>query len=230
MVIGNVITALEESGQADNTYIIYTSDHGESLGEQGLWYKNNWLESSVHIPLVISGPGVKEGLRIDKPVSQIDLVPTMLDVINYKEIDYLRGRSLLPFLHGKERSGTEVVLSESHSEGNSTGSFMIRKGDWKYIYFTGYEGLLFNLKDDPNERNNLITESANKTILEDLRNELFSRVNPDEITFNAFSKQKEIRDKFVKELTKEELIEKLEGRLGKGQATIIANQLKNDIY
>lgn len=230
MLIGKVITALEESGQADNTYIIYTSDHGESLGDHGLWYKNNLYENSVHIPLLISGPGVEKGLRINTPVSQIDLVPTMIDAISIEIPDYLRGHSLMPLLHGNSRQGEEVVYSESHSEGNCTGSFMIRKGDWKYIYFTGYEGLLFNLRDDPHELRNLINNAKYSTVLEDLRNELYMRVNPDEITFNAFSKQKEIRDKLVHQLTKEELVEKFRSRLGAGQAEIIAAQLKAGIY
>lgn len=230
MLIGNVLKALQESGQVDNTCIIYTSDHGESLGDNGLWYKNNLFESSVRVPLIISGPGIEKNKQVKTPVSHVDLVPTLLDAARIGRADYLRGRSLVPVMQGKNRDGDEVVYSESHSEGNCTGSFMIRKGDWKYIYFTGYEDLLYELREDPGEKNNLINNPENKDIIMDLRNELFKLVDPDEITFNAFRKQKEIRDKLAGELSKEELIEKFKSRLGLGQSNIIATQLKTDTY
>jgi choline-sulfatase len=230
MLIGKVLAALQESGQAENTYIIYTSDHGESLGDNGLWYKNNLFESAVHVPLIISGPGIEKNKRVETPVSQIDLVPTLLDAAQIDRIDYLRGRSLAPLMNGKSRNGDEVVYSESHSEGNCTGSFMIRKGDWKYIYFTGYDDLLYNLKDDPGEVNNRINDFQCQDIVSDLQNELFNRVDPDQITFNAFRKQKEIRDKYTNKLSKKELINMFQSRLGTGQSNIIATQLKTDLY
>ena len=222
MLIGKVMVALQESGQADNTFIIYTSDHGESLGDNGLWYKNNLYESSVRVPLIISGPGIEKNKRVEAPVSHIDLVPTLLDAAQINRAEYLRGRSLMPLMQGKSRSGSEVVYSESHSEGNCTGSFLIRKENWKYIWFTGYDDLLYNLKDDPFEKNNLINEEELKDVVTDLRSELFARVDPDRMTFKAFRKQKEIRDKLARELSKEELIEKFKSRLGPGQAYILA--------
>ncbi len=230
MMIGKVLKALKESGQQDNTYIIYTSDHGESLGDQGLWYKNNIFESSVHVPLIISGPGLLKGVKKSTPVSHLDLVPSLLDAANIEKPNYLRGRSLFPFMKYEKKLADIAVYSESHSEGNCTGSFMIRKGDWKYIYFTAYEGLLYNLKDDPDEKNNLINSKEHQEIVNDLRNELISRVEPDKITFDAFRKQKEIRDNLAKNLSKEELVEKFKSRLGVGQSKIIASQLKAAIY
>ena len=163
-------------------------------------------------------------------MSHIDLVPTLLDAAQINRAEYLRGRSLMPLMQGKSRSGSEVVYSESHSEGNCTGSFLIRKENWKYIWFTGYDDLLYNLKDDPFEKNNLINEEELKDVVTDLRSELFARVDPDRMTFKAFRKQKEIRDKLARELSKEELIEKFKSRLGPGQAYILATQLTTNMY
>lgn len=230
MLIGKVLKSLSESGQLENTYIVYTSDHGETLGEHSLWYKNNMYENSVHVPLVISGPGIPKDKTVSAPISHIDLVPTLLKFAKLKTPEYLRGKSLMPLIKGQKRSEEEVVYSEGHSEGNCTGSFMIRKGNWKYIYFTGYEGLLYNLKDDPEEKINKINDKGCIDIVADLRNELFARVDPDKITYDAFKKQKEVRDNFVKTLTKEELLSKFESRLGKGQSEVLVTQLKEGIY
>ena len=228
--IGKVIRSLKDSGQYENTYIVYTSDHGDSLGEHGLWYKNNLLESAVHVPLLICGPGIKKGKRISTPVSHVDVTPTLLELAGQDKPGYLRGNSLLPLMKGKTNCDQKAVYAESHSEGNCTGSFMIRKGDWKYIYFTGYEDLLYNLKEDPNEKVNRINDKDCVGILADLKKELIIRVNPDKITYDAFRKQKEIRDNLVKTLTKDELINMLEGRLGKGQAEVLVTQLTKQLY
>lgn len=230
MNIGKVLNALKESGQMDNTYIVYTSDHGESLGNHGLWYKNNLFEDAVRVPLIISGPGISAGMVINAPVSHVDLVPTVLDMVKKKNPDYLRGKSLLPLLEGAYEFKAEAVYSESHSEGNCTGSFMIRKGDWKYIYFTGYDGLLYNLSEDPHEKTNRYYDAECSDILNDLKTELFNRVDPDTITYRAFQKQKKIRDNLAETLTKDELIEKFQKRLGRGQSEILAVQLKEMIY
>ncbi len=230
MLIGKVITALNKSDQIDNTYIIYTSDHGETLGEHGLWYKNNLFENSVRVPFIISGPGIPNNKRIDTPISHIDLVPTILDISNSSKPEYLRGRSLIPLIINNKRNEDEVVYSESHSEGNCTGSFMIRKGEWKYIYFTDYEGLLYNLKTDPEEKINLIDEKSLNNVVDDLKNELFKLVDTKKITYDAFRKQKKIRDTLLNNLKKDELIAKFQSRLGEGQAKILTEQLKEGIY
>ena len=225
-LIGRVITTLKRTGQYDNTIIIYTSDHGESLGEHGLWHKNNLYDCSVRIPLLIKGPNFPENRKIDTPVSQIDIVPTLLQNSGIERPNYLRGKSLnrtLDFTYDPNN----VVYSESHSEGNSTGSFMIRKGHWKYIYFTNYGELLFNLNEDPMENNNLSNNDEYSDKLKELKGELYSRVNPDEISKNAFRKQKAALNKLINENTEDELFQILVKRLGKGQARTLAQRLKD---
>ena len=149
-LVGNVIDELDRTGQRDNTLIIYTSDHGEMLGEHGLWLKNTLLENAARVPLIFSGPGMPKGKSISTPVSHVDMVATMME-IGGAATTGLRGHALGPMARGESSSHPGFAYSESHSEGNCTGSFMIRKGDWKYLYFTGGEALLFNMKDDPGE-------------------------------------------------------------------------------
>lgn len=225
-LIGRVINSLKESGQYDNTIIVYTSDHGESLGEHGLWHKNNLYDCSVRIPLIIKGPNFPKNRKINTPVSQIDIVPTLLENCGIKTPDYLRGKSLNRTVNSSYDSDN-VVYAESHSEGNCTGSFMIRKGEWKYVYFTNYGELLFNLDKDPLEKNNLSDNKKYADKLDELKGELFSRVDPDKITKDAFRKQKTALNELINENTEDELFQILVKRLGKGQARTLAQRLKD---
>ena len=170
--IGQVWDALEETGQLEDTIFIYTSDHGESLGDHGMWYKNNLYENAAHVPLIISGPGLPEGITIDTPIAHVDLVAMLLDLAGADITPELRGNSLMPLIDGSDSDHPGWTYTESHSEGNCTGSFLIRKGDWKYIHFTWYNDLLFNVKEDPGEFNN----RADDPVLAEIKAELLARI------------------------------------------------------
>ncbi len=223
--IGEIYKSLEETNQLDNTYFIYTSDHGESLGAHGMWLKGNLYEEAVNIPLVISGPGLPKGRVIDLPVSHVDLVATIIELAGIKTPEELRGTSLIPLVNGKTGAGPQFVYSESHCEGNPTSSFMIRKGDWKLIHFSYYGDYLFNLKEDPDEKRNRIDDSSTKDAAKELRGILYKQVNPEEITHRAFVLQDKILKSFANKMNEEELFEKFRSRLGDGQARILANKL-----
>lgn len=227
-MIGQIWKALEETGQLENTIFIYTSDHGESLGEHGLWYKNNLYDVAAKVPLIIAGPGIPKNKRIDHPVGHVDLIATMLDWAGVGQPTELRGKSLIPLINGDPGEGPEYVYSESHSEGNCTGSFVIRKGDWKYIHFTWYDDLLFNIKADPHELKNRIDDPDLADILSELKETLNQVVDPEKVTLQAFQKQKKILDDFVRNMSREELYDKLVGRLGKGQAGSYVSMLYNE--
>jgi choline-sulfatase len=227
-LIGRVILALKESGQYNNTIVIYTSDHGESLGDHGLWLKNNLYDCAIRVPLIIKGPGIPADKKIDMPVSQIDLTPTLLDLGTINRPSYLRGKDLDRFFKGEARTSDNVVYAENHSEGNCTGSFMIRKGDWKYIYFSYYNDLLFDLKNDPGETRNLADSAKYAKVIEDMKKELFERVNPDRITANAFIKQKGILDSLIQNNSEEQLIDLFKSRMGEGQAKILVKRLEGE--
>lgn len=226
--VGMVWNALEQSGGLKNTLFIYTSDHGESLGEHGLWLKNNLYDVSARVPLVIAGAGLPQNVKIDTPVAHVDVVATILELAGSGEYNKLRGHSLLPVLQGKSGDLPGFAYSESHSEGNCTGSFMIRKGDWKYIHFSWYNDLLFNVARDPGEFNNLIDKPETATIQAELKGILFSLVDPEKVTLRAFHIQEKMLADFSARMTEDELFDLLKGRLGYGQARILAKKCKRE--
>ncbi len=225
--VGEVYRCLEETRQLDNTYVMYTSDHGESLGEHGMWLKSNLYEGPAHIPLLISGPGLPKGKTIDAPVGHVDLVATMLHLSGTQQPKGLRGTSFLPLIDGKEGEGPSFAYSESHSEGNPTGSCMIRKGNWKLLHFSYYEDCLFDLKNDPNETQNRINDPAVQDVAADLRATLYRTVDPEEVTERAFALQEKMLKHFAESMNEEELFQMLNSRLGDGQARVMAKMLRS---
>lgn len=224
--IGDIREALDAAGQLSNTIFIYTSDHGEMLGEHGLWYKNNLYEQAARVPLVMSGPGIPEGKTVSQPVAHVDLVATLLDWAQVPRPAHLRGTSLLPLMHGRPGLKPEFAYSESHSEGNCAGSFAIRKGDWKYIHVTWYEDLLFNVKEDPGEFHNRINDPGTKTVQQEMLDILHAQVDPEEVTIRAFQTQAKYLADMAGKMTESELVEKFRGRLGPGLAQTLAASVK----
>lgn len=150
--IGRVVEALKTSGQLDNTVIIYTSDHGEMLGKFGLWWKGVLLEDSVRVPLLIAGPGFEKSSRFKSCVDQLDLQATIFDIFQVPMPENRQGHSLL----GRDDDyDNTVVFAEYQGHGVRGSSFMIRRGDFKYIWYYKAPAQLFNLKSDPDELNNL---------------------------------------------------------------------------
>lgn len=216
--VGRLLDGLEKAGRLENTLVVYTSDHGEMLGEHGLWLKNVLLENAARVPIIMAGAGLPRGKIVDAPASHVDLVATLLDVAGIPRDAKLRGHSLLQTSH------PGYAYSESHSEGNCTGSFMIRKGDWKYIYFSWYDPLLFNLKDDPGELHNLAGAPEFASVRNELHAMLTSLVDPDAVTERAFAEQDRRLKAMIEKNSAEEFYEELENRLGAGQARVLTKK------
>ena len=155
--VGRVLRALEESGQADDTLVLYVSDHGEMLGDHGLWTKQVMYEASAGVPMILAGPGVPERKRVKTPTSLIDIAPTALDAFGL-EGDY--AGAPLSQIAGTPDNPDRTVLSEYHDGGSSTGAFMVRWGDWKYVHYVGLPPQLFDLANDPGERCDLANEAT----------------------------------------------------------------------
>lgn len=155
--IGGLLSALEEAGFGDNTVIVVTSDHGDMLGERGLWFKMSWFEHSARVPLIVHAPGRFAARRVSEAVSLVDLLPTLVDFASDGAgIDYptpIDGRSLLPHLAGQ--GGHDEAIGEYCAEGTSTPYFMIRRGPWKLVCADGDPLQLYRLDDDPQETRNL---------------------------------------------------------------------------
>jgi choline-sulfatase len=211
--VGRVI----EQVDLGNTLLVYTSDHGEMLGDNGLWLKNVLLEGAARVPLILAGAGLPRGKVVDTPVAHVDLVATILDMAGAARSRELRGHSLAPLARGEAGDHPGFAYSESHSEGNCTGSFMIRRGDWKYLYFTGDEPLLFNLREDPGEFRNL----AGAALQKELHGILTGLVDPDGVTERAFAAQERVLSALVRRSTPEEFYKAIVGRLGPAQARVL---------
>jgi arylsulfatase K len=154
-MVGEVVRAVDEAGLRDSTYIIFTSDHGEMNMEHRQYLKNALYEGSARVPLIIAGPGVRKGMVVNDLVSLVDMYPTLTDMAGAERPAGLDGHSLMPLLRGERAQRPDWVLSQYHSNMTNNGIFMLRRGDWKYIAYPGYEPQLFNLRDDPEEMRNL---------------------------------------------------------------------------
>jgi choline-sulfatase len=224
-MVGNLLDELEKSGQTDRTLIVYTSDHGEMLGENGLWFKNVLLENAARVPLIMAGAGLPRGKTVDIPVMHVDMVATMLEMAGIPRDPKLRGHSLVGMAQGSMGAHPGIAYSESHSEGNCTGSFMIRKANWKYIYASGYDPILFDLQNDPGELRNLAGTPEAAAIQRELHGELIGLVrDPDAITEQAFAAQQALLENMLHANTRQQFYEELRSRLGAGQARVLANQ------
>lgn len=175
--VGRVLSALEASGAAEDTLIIYTSDHGDNLGARGLWGKSTMYEESAAIPLMLAGNGVPAGKVVQTPVSLVDIHPTLMDVFGCPPVAGTRGESLLSLASSEAHAG-RVVFSEYHAAGAATGAFMLRQGNYKYVHYVDMPPQLFNLKDDPGELNDVAGRPEQLARLDHFRKELAEICDP----------------------------------------------------
>jgi len=161
-MVGRLLKAVDDLGLAGSTYFIFTSDHGEMAMEHQQYYKMCHYEPSVRVPLIVAGPGVRRGAAVGELASLVDIYPTLMDMAGVPQPQGLDGHSLMPDLVGAANPRPGWVLSEYHDSTACTGMFMLRKGDWKYMAFVGYEPMLFNLAEDPDEMHNLARSQSRK--------------------------------------------------------------------
>lgn len=154
--IGQLVQTLEETGELDNTIVIVTADHGDMLGERGLWYKMNFFEHSARVPLVMAGPGVVHG-NVPNACSLVDILPTLLDIAGLDRStlgEPIDGRSLMPLARG-DQDPVDEAIGEYCAEMAEYPVFMIRRGSLKYIHCDIDPPQLFDLARDSGERVNV---------------------------------------------------------------------------
>jgi choline-sulfatase len=151
--LGELLAVLDETGRRDDTIVVFTSDHGEMLGEKGLIQKRSFYDWSSRIPLIVDYPGAAPR-SVATPVSLLDLPATLIDIAGQAPARPLDGRSLLPALRGEALADVPVI-SEYHGEGIMRPCFMVRLGPWKYIYIHRSAPQLFHMERDPGEWDNL---------------------------------------------------------------------------
>ncbi len=174
--LGRLTQALRSSGLGEDTIVILVSDHGEMLGERGLWYKMNFFEGASRVPLVIASPGRFAPARVAASVSLIDILPTLVDFAGGdagalgSSID---GRSLGPHLAGRE--GHDEAIGEYLAEGAIAPMVMIRRGALKFIHAPPDPDQLYDLRRDPGERDNLAGERGHAAEVAEFRAEAAKR-------------------------------------------------------
>ena len=173
--IGEVLAVLDATRQ--DAVVVFVSDHGDMLGERGLWFKMNFFDGASRVPLMIAAPALEPGL-VTVPVSTIDLLPTLCNLagVDMAEIaPWTDGTSLVPLASGGTRVGP--VLMEYAAEGTIAPMVALRQGPWKLICCAADPDLLFHLDDDPGERINRADDPAVATVLQDLRDQVAARWN-----------------------------------------------------
>jgi choline-sulfatase len=169
--------ALKESGLADNTVVMLTADHGDMLGERGLWYKMTWFENACRIPLIVSAPGKFKPGRIATNASHLDLLPTLAEIANeggaFRPAAEIDGKSLLGALSGG--TGHDEAIGEYCGEGAIAPLVMIRRGNLKFVHTPSDPDQLYDLKADPLEKQNLAADPKHAATVEAFRKEVKQR-------------------------------------------------------
>lgn len=188
--VGRVLCALRESGADENTLKIYASDHGNMLGEHGLWWKSCMYEGSVGIPMILAGPGALQGKVVHTPVSLVDCVPTLieaLDVDASPEDADLPGSSLLGII--RDGDPRRTVFSEYHAIFSPSGIFMLRDDRYKYVHYVGYPSQLFDMRSDPHELVDLAGDPSHADVVAAFDGSLRALINPEEVDRKARADQ-----------------------------------------
>ena len=165
--IGRVLKKLEAMGELDNTYIIYTSDHGIAIGRHGLQGKQNLYEHTWRVPYIVKGPTVKAGARVKGNIYLLDTLRTLLDVAGIEVPESTEGISFKPVLEGKQQQVRDVLYGV-YCGGTKPGMRSVKKGDWKLIKYDVLDGKvrqtqLFNLAENPDE---LLKEHHDPAVIE----------------------------------------------------------------
>lgn len=199
--VGKLLDVLKKCRLDEDTIVIFSGDHGDMLGERGLWYKMNYFEGSVRVPLLVSYPKWFEPRRVGENVSTLDILPTMCDLVGTKPHPLLPmdGVSLLPHLEGRSEEGHDEVFAEYTGEGTVRPLMMIRRGKWKYITCPADGPQLFNLEADPLEVHDLVkegvvqTDEKVKTLFEGFEKEAKEKWDFDDITKQVLHSQRKRR-------------------------------------
>jgi choline-sulfatase len=192
---GLILETLVEAGLDRNTVIVLCGDHGEMLGERGLWYKMTFFEGGARVPLVIRAPPVFRPRVVSESVSNIDLLPTLLDLAGLEPGDAapLDGRSLVPLARGEGATAERTVYAEYMGEGAVSPVIMIRRGPLKFIHAPGDPDQLYDLAADPDELVNLAADPRWRATTELFLAEIRKGWNLDRIEREVLASQRRRR-------------------------------------
>ena len=188
-MIGRILATLEAAGLAKDTLVIYASDHGDHIGERGLWWKHTFHEESVKVPLILSWPGeLPQGERRNQVVSLTDLGPTILDALGAPALPNASGRSFLSVAKDASAPWLDQAFSEYCTDavpdwtgGMAVQQRMLRDHHWKLCWYHGYRPQLFDLLDDPDETNDLAEDPRFAIVRDRLTGQLLADWDPDRV-------------------------------------------------
>jgi choline-sulfatase len=192
--IGEVLDALRASGLEEDTVVVFTADHGEMLGERGLWYKMSFFEPAARVPLMIRDPRRSGPRRVAEPVSVLDLAPTLLEVARSQPEEHpaFDGSSLAPLMRGaaRVRSG---VAAEYLAEGVTAPAVMVRRGRYKLVVCPSDPDQLYDLAADPHELTNLASSREHAGVADELRREARARWDLEQLYEAVLASQRDRR-------------------------------------
>ena len=187
--IGRMLAALDAAGLAEDTLIIYTSDHGELLGDHGMWTKQVMYEASAGIPLIMRGAGIPAGKVTANGAHLLDLASTALTLAGVDQPSDWPGQNLAAIANAApDRSRT--VFSEYHDGGSTTGAFMVVWDEWKLVWYSGRKPQLFNLDLDPGEYDDRADDPDAAAALAEGKKRLFDICDPEAVSAMAFADQR----------------------------------------
>lgn len=193
-VVGRLLAELTRLGMADDTVVVFTSDHGEMLGEHGMWFKRTYHDGAAKVPLLVAGPGVRPGRR-DDVVTLMDLTATVLDLADVPDKDEhlaeLDGMSLRGLLDGSGPGRSSGVAFEYLAEGTIEPMLALRTPGYKYVYVHGHEPLLFDLTTDPLELHNRASDPALSQVRDAMHAELLGGVDVADLRERVLRSQRE---------------------------------------
>jgi len=174
--IGTLLAALADARFAENTIVLLIADHGDMLGERGLWYKMSFFEPACRIPLIVHAPARFGPRRVANSASLVDLLPTLCELAGARPADYatpLDGESLVPQLAGD--AGRDEVIGEYLAEGAIAPLVMIKRGRYKFVHSPADPDQLYDLLADPDEVRNLATSGGHAARVQEFRAEVARR-------------------------------------------------------
>ena len=185
--VGKLIETLDVEGLRNNTVIVLTSDHGDEAGRLGYWGKVSFYDNVIKVPLIISLPPVMRKAELtgrvrDENVSLLDLFPTFAEFAQAEALEFkIDGHSLVPLLNEKHPHWHNTVLSEYFGQYARTPMFMLKKNDFKFNYYLGETPELFDLANDPGEKENLAGKPEHSALLDELEKELRTICIPEDL-------------------------------------------------
>ena len=200
--VGRILAEVEALGLWSNTHVLYSSDHGDNLGARGLWGKSTMYEESAGIPMLLAGPGVAAGQRVDAPVSLVDVFQTAVEALGlqaHSEDADLPGHSLIDIARGARPQRS--VLSEYHAAAAQSGAYMLRHGRYKYIHYASFGDfapppMLFDLQADPEELHDLARDPGHAGVLGECLDRLCAILDPQAVDRLARADQSRMIERY----------------------------------